>query len=537
MASNGGEGLKDESGTYRYSGAINAETTVLKHVNALGAGSLFTNTLKFELDSTSPSLFSDSVTALQAVEIINSDVEYSSEAVIAPTQTTLTGHSTLTVNGTSQLGKKVYFSEGVATADEIALLKINTTATDPFTEVTLESDRTNAVVELVGLGSDKTEYNVDGHNDKYQGWVRISNASFTVDENHNHGLSVGNGGILKVKNKDDNTPIEVTRLGWAIGGNGTGILDLTEFNFTQASNQPALKVTDTIQLDALGEIKVNSQGLLSASTMQGNILNWDNFSVEDGGMQTSNSYRIISVANMPEDIASQITLTDIAEGTSKVDYMNGSTNQKSAEITLGTDVGYVVPGENVDSSDYGVYVFYGMRQINLVGENNEQQSLDLMLAENVDDTLTARITGKGIINVSGSGHQLELNNVRNSFAGNFNVKEGVTVSAHEGSLGAGDVTLDISSDATVKLINSSQESQIIKTLSMQATSKLDIGVDANLFVLNDSTITGTLTCSGTLSVNEGALDAKVSFRDKSLYWSHGKCDTLKNSKTTLFPAF
>lgn len=34
-----------------------------------------------------------------------------------------------------------------------------------------------------------------------------------------------------------------------------------------------------------------------------------------------------------------------------------------------------------------------------------------------------------------------------------------------------------------------------------------------------------------------ALDAKVSFRDKSLYWSHGKCDTLKNSKTTLFPAF
>ena len=34
-----------------------------------------------------------------------------------------------------------------------------------------------------------------------------------------------------------------------------------------------------------------------------------------------------------------------------------------------------------------------------------------------------------------------------------------------------------------------------------------------------------------------ALDAKISFRDKSLYWSHGKCDTLKNSKTTLFPAF
>ena len=33
------------------------------------------------------------------------------------------------------------------------------------------------------------------------------------------------------------------------------------------------------------------------------------------------------------------------------------------------------------------------------------------------------------------------------------------------------------------------------------------------------------------------LDAKISFRDKSLYWSHGKCDTLKNSITTLFPAF
>ena len=36
---------------------------------------------------------------------------------------------------------------------------------------------------------------------------------------------------------------------------------------------------------------------------------------------------------------------------------------------------------------------------------------------------------------------------------------------------------------------------------------------------------------------ELTLDAKISFRDKSLYWSHGKCDTLKNSKTTLFPAF
>lgn len=36
---------------------------------------------------------------------------------------------------------------------------------------------------------------------------------------------------------------------------------------------------------------------------------------------------------------------------------------------------------------------------------------------------------------------------------------------------------------------------------------------------------------------EIALDAKISFRDKSLCWSHGKCDTLKNSKTTLFPAF
>ena len=36
---------------------------------------------------------------------------------------------------------------------------------------------------------------------------------------------------------------------------------------------------------------------------------------------------------------------------------------------------------------------------------------------------------------------------------------------------------------------------------------------------------------------KGALDAKISFRDKSLCWSQGKCDTLKNSKTTLFPAF
>ena len=43
--------------------------------------------------------------------------------------------------------------------------------------------------------------------------------------------------------------------------------------------------------------------------------------------------------------------------------------------------------------------------------------------------------------------------------------------------------------------------------------------------------------SDLLTVLEEPLDAKISFRDKSLYWSHGKCDTLKNSKTTLFPAF
>ena len=34
-----------------------------------------------------------------------------------------------------------------------------------------------------------------------------------------------------------------------------------------------------------------------------------------------------------------------------------------------------------------------------------------------------------------------------------------------------------------------------------------------------------------------ALDVKISFRDKSVYRSHGKCDTLTNSKTMLFHAF
>ena len=33
------------------------------------------------------------------------------------------------------------------------------------------------------------------------------------------------------------------------------------------------------------------------------------------------------------------------------------------------------------------------------------------------------------------------------------------------------------------------------------------------------------------------LDVKISFRDKSVYRSHGKCDTLTNSKTMLFHAF
>ena len=36
---------------------------------------------------------------------------------------------------------------------------------------------------------------------------------------------------------------------------------------------------------------------------------------------------------------------------------------------------------------------------------------------------------------------------------------------------------------------------------------------------------------------EDALDVKISFRDKSVYRSHGKCDTLTNSKTMLFHAF
>ena len=40
-----------------------------------------------------------------------------------------------------------------------------------------------------------------------------------------------------------------------------------------------------------------------------------------------------------------------------------------------------------------------------------------------------------------------------------------------------------------------------------------------------------------LYIGNVTLDVKISFRDKSVYRSHGKCDTLTNSKTMLFHAF
>ena len=483
------------------------------------------------------------------VRLDNSTFAYSQVLQLSVSDTTLSNGSSLTVYGVTQLGDSVYFAarqsaeQGEPTSNNYNKLTINKTddlvSDGSWTLGTTKfsSADENAIIIAQGSGRDDllTLPNNEGTNQwtDYKGWVRVSDSNFYLNKAYENwsifsretnpvGLSVGNGGRVSLTES-----LTIDRFGWAYESDTSaeqlGSLDLTEFNVAGSKLSDSVLTVNDLYLDGEGQIIINPDTFLDPSLLEKEgttVLDYDDSNIRKTIIKVNNS--IIGNEGTGEDEKIHLVQWDSEKGT----YIPITKGEESVALMNQKDTvnpaayahwGYQA---NKDLDAKELYIAYEMRTLELLGETDKNRSLLLSLSQAKDDGLTAKVTGEGIMEITGADNDrsVKFTNNENSFAGLVELTN-ADLEAVAGGLGTGQTALNLQGDSTYSLV----ETESVKTqtlnglrlgdytsISLASNTELILNLNSNYLdstaVTTTSTIgDGQLTGNGKLSLSAGEL--------------------------------
>ncbi|AJJ63777.1 autotransporter outer membrane beta-barrel domain-containing protein [Yersinia aldovae] len=154
-----------------------------------------------------------------------------------------------------------------------------------------------------------------------------------------------------------------------------------------------------------------------------------------------------------------------------------------------------------DKSD-GLYINYGLTEVELLGKGNQALSLSTEGATGAASDLSAHVTGSGDLLIdTGKGNTLSLSNLDNDYLGNTTVSSGTLAMHNNNVLGQTD-SLTLAADAGLDMMG---HSQTINTLQNELGGNLSFN-DGSLTLHQGGNSDGILSGSGSLNVNAGALN-------------------------------
>lgn len=453
------------------------------------------------------------------VTVQNSTLEYKDGITMSVSDTTIKGQSNLTVHDTALLGSSVTFDEVEENETGVlSVVTIDKTDTDEswnLSNLSLTNNKTDDLA-IVFVKGDSFELNESLGN--FNGWLRLGNMDFTLTDDvtgylnsdedlhkPSTGLSITEGAILTV---DDHTSLD--KFGWY--GNG-GVLDLTNHSHTAGDNSPILQV-GTLHLDGTGTIKLNPTDYLQAQGPQtgGSVLDYDN------GGDKDNRYFIVTADNIQGESAIALEIVGDSDTSAVTELKHGGeAGSKVAAKAYWDYIAAPTSGEAVDG-ERGVYISYGLKQLELVGgQDDADSSLVIALDSSTDKTLQAQITGNGIIDIvsdDNNSKSVLFSNTTNTFKGTVNVQDGVTLSALAGSLSGsannnkGTVNVNLIEGSNLHIVAQGGSQQYLNSISAGTDSTVNIGNSTGLVLTGNSfhsVINGTLSGEGTLSMQGGYL--------------------------------
>lgn len=507
------------------SGAVKGQDVILKNVGAVGGAELSVgNTLTFQDISSTENTFktkvvADNVEGKVSVNVENSTVEYDPSQTIPVSETEISGNSNLIVHDSDLLGTTVTFTkddqEGSNAHSMVTIHKNNEASDGSWTinSVELSNQR----------GDDKAIVYVKGEGFKiaealdYNGWIRLGDMNFELtedvagyldnaqDDTQSTGLSIGSNATVTVKNS-----LELDKFGWSRDGAG-GVLELDENALSpedKESGSPVLHVTD-LYLDAKGTIKLDPTVYLNGQTESmsgGSVLDYDNGDEE-------NRYFVITADNVVGSAIPELAQGDTSDGTT-TELKHG---QEVAAVAHWNYIARTTEGKELDGKR-GVYITYGLEELELKGKDDASKSLVINLASSEDTSLEAQLTGHGIIDIVStdpSRNSVHFKNTTNKFEGTVNVGTGMVLSAEAGSLSGGEdktgkVNVVLNESSSLKIAaQAGVDKQYLKAIQAGASTTVDIAEGTQLILTGKdqgSHINGTLSGQGDF-VLEGALVA------------------------------
>ncbi|ENN7017481.1 autotransporter outer membrane beta-barrel domain-containing protein [Enterobacter ludwigii] len=172
--------------------------------------------------------------------------------------------------------------------------------------------------------------------------------------------------------------------------------------------------------------------------------------------------------------------------------------QAGSVVARGTYDYRLTGGENND----GLYVGYGLTQVELLATGNEALVLDAAGQSGTAADLSARVTGSGDLAIdTGEGSTVSLSNLDNDYTGNTTVHSGTLRMDNDSVLGS-TAALQLAADTVLDM---NGHRQTVGMLEAAGGSSLNLGGGA-LTVAQGGTAGGTLTGDGALTLAEGTLE-------------------------------
>lgn len=456
------------------------------------------------------------------VNVDNSIITYDENLKLDVGETNVIGSSHLTVNDVNLLGETVTFTDSQGQG----VVTINGSENSPVDlsgkTFTNNRDANNAVIHVTG-GLALEAGDLEGYN----GWLRLGDMDFNLTQKTANvlnssgvqgdasvGLSLGSGANLVVIEH-----LHLDKFGWADGG----VLDLTNHQHDSEDEESPVLHVGEIYLGE-GSIKLDPQEYVTAQGPQtgGSVLDYDNG-------QDSNRYFVITAESVVGSAAG-IDIVD-SEGNSFSDkenttsnlYNPSTTNPGDGNVAAVAHWGYVVGSTNGQELDgeRGVYISYGLTELELVGEQYNNRALVINLGDANDNELLAKVTGNGVINIISTDDgkkEVTFANTDNSFEGEVHVADGLTLTAHAGALSGnetdgGKVEVVLGEGSTLSISDSTQDqvgTQYLETVSAAGSSTVSISEGNTLSLTGDgSNLTGILQGTGTLQLQGGTASSTV----------------------------
>lgn len=340
----------------------------------------------------------------------------------------------------------------------------------------------------VDTGGNNFDFNSSTLTDAFSGILALKDTFFSLAGTNtaalrNMVLNLGAESVTKVGDGQQNLEGLIFEGGTLIFGDvtpGETVSDNTVFT------------TGTLDISGQGTVQINTGSEFS------NVLPTPGDTIPLLAQDDGNILVQLASGNSVTGSGGNLTLTDQNGNIISNGGVISDITQNGMVVAQGTYDYRLTGGDNND----GLYVNYGLTQVELLGQENNALVLTSEGRVGSSADLSAKLTGAGDLAIdTGEGNTVSLSNLENDYTGTTDIRSGTLLMQNDNVLGS-TALLQMAENTGLEMNGYSQTVERVDT-SKDSLVSLEGG---NLSINQGGLINGELSGSGSLALNGGILD-------------------------------